>query len=91
MFNLASLLGLVSNAPGIIFSGITLIEELDAGYQEAKATPGANLLTYVEDMMQQLVANKGAVASAIMGPEPVVSAAGAVLHAATAVAAPAAA
>ena len=76
MFNLATLLGLVSSAPTIIGSGMTLIEELNSGYQQAKADPNANLLTYVEDMMAALVANKGAVATAILGKEPTVTAAG---------------
>lgn len=82
MFNLLSVLGLVSKAPGIIVGGMTLIEELFAGYQQAKNDPNADTLTYVDDMMNQLLANKGAVASAIMGPEPVVSAAGAVIQSA---------
>ena len=78
-FDIMSLLGLVAKAPTIIHSGMTLIEELNSGYQKAKATPGADLLTYVDDMMQALLQNKGAVATAILGVEPVVTAAGAEL------------
>lgn len=79
MFNITSLLGLLTSAPTIIESGMTLIEELNEGFQKAKATPGVDPLTYVEDMLAALTANKGAVASAILGKEPTVLANGAIV------------
>lgn len=79
MFNIMTILGIISKAPTIIESGLTLIDELNAGYQKAKADPKADLLTYIEDMMQALVAHKGSVASAILGNEPHVAANGTII------------
>lgn len=76
MFNIASLIGLVSQAPSIIEGVMTLITEVEAGYAKAKAAGGDPVTTF-EDILAQLVANKGSVASAVLGPEPQVTAAGA--------------
>lgn len=81
MFNIVSILGLVARAPTVINSTMVLIEELSAGFEKAKATPGADVLVYIEDMMAALVAHKGALATAVLGQEPVVSTDGKVVTA----------
>ena len=69
---LLAVIGLVSQAPSIIESVMTLITEIEAGYAKAKAAGGDPIVVF-EDILQAIVANKGAIATAALGHEPVVS------------------
>jgi hypothetical protein len=75
MFNIGSLIGLISEAPSIIESVMKLIAEIEAGYAQGKAAGGDPIVIF-EDILKQLVDNKGSVAKAVLGPEPVVAANG---------------
>lgn len=77
MFNIGTLIGLIGQAPSIIQGVMTLISEVESGYSKAKAS-GGDPIVIIEDILAQLVANKGAVASAVLGPEPNVTASGAI-------------
>jgi hypothetical protein len=77
MFNIGSLIGLISSAPSIIEGVMKLVTEIEAGYAQGKAAGGDPIVVF-EDILAQLVTNKGAVASAVLGPEPTVTAAGSV-------------
>ncbi len=78
MFNIASLISLISKAPTIIEGVMKLIAEVEAGYAKGKAAGGDPIVVF-EDILAALVANKGAVASAVLGPEPTVTTAGAIV------------
>jgi hypothetical protein len=80
MFNIGSLISLISSAPSIIEGVMKLVTEIEAGYAQGKAAGGDPIVIF-EDILAQLVANKGAVASAVLGPEPSVTPAGAVVPA----------
>lgn len=75
MFNIASLIGLISQAPTIIEGVMKLISEVEAGYAKGKAAGGDPIVIF-EDILAALVANKGSVAKAVLGPEPNVTNAG---------------
>lgn len=75
MFNITTLLGLIGSAPTIIEGVMKLITEVEAGYAKGKAAGGDPVVIF-EDILAQLVANKGAVATAVLGPEPIVSTSG---------------
>lgn len=79
-FSIGSVIGLISQAPSIIEGVMKLITEVETGYAQGKAAGGDPIVIF-EDILKQLVANKGAVASAVLGPEPSVSTAGAVVAA----------
>ncbi len=78
MFNIASVIGLISQAPTIIEGVMQLISEVEAGYAKGKAAGGDPIVIF-EDILAALVAHKGAVATAVLGPEPHVTVAGAVI------------
>ena len=75
MFSITSLIGLISSAPSIIQGTMTLITEIESGYAKGKAAGGDPVVVF-ENILAELVANKGAVASAVLGPEPTVSTSG---------------
>lgn len=81
MFNIGTLISLISQAPSIIQGVMTLIAEVEKGYAQGKAAGGDPVVIF-EDILAQLVANKGAVASSVLGPEPSVTASGVVTPAA---------
>jgi hypothetical protein len=78
MFNIQTLIGLISQAPTIIEGVMKLVTEVEAGYAKGKADGGDPIVIF-EDILAALVANKGAVAKAVLGPEPVVTDAGAIV------------
>lgn len=78
-FNIGSVISLITQAPSIIEGVMTLVNEIEAGYNQGKAS--GDPIVIFEDILAQLIANKGAVASAVLGPEPIVTKAGAVVPA----------
>lgn len=78
MFNIASVIALISRAPTIIEGVMQIINEVEAGYAKGKAAGGDPVVVF-EDILAQLVQHKGAVATAVLGPEPTVTPAGVVV------------
>jgi hypothetical protein len=78
MFNIASLISLISQAPTIIESVMKLVTEIEAGYAKGKAAGGDPIVIF-EDILAALVANKGAIATAALGNEPKVTANGTIV------------
>lgn len=76
MFNIGMVLELISAEPTIVGGVMKLITEIESGYKQAKAS-GGDVIVVVEDIIAALVANKGSVAMAVLGPEPTVTASGA--------------
>ena len=77
-FSIASVIGLISQAPTIIQSVMTLITEIEAGYAKGKAAGGDPIVIF-EDILAQIVSNKGAIATAALGNEPKVAANGTII------------
>lgn len=75
-FNIMSVISIIESAPGIITSGMKLIDEIVAGYEQGVADGGSPQVV-IRDILAALTANKGAVATAILGKEPPVTTAGA--------------